>query len=115
MSHHGDNPFPDSEMSKKLFEKFTDRNKLMRDLLVTTGFKGALGEFPKGKLNKDDEGAIQFAIGAEGDKVILDFGTSVHWVGMTPQEAADLGSLLLKRAREVARKKGESVAFNIMA
>lgn len=89
------------------------RNKLMRDLLVTTGFRGALGEFPDGQLTKTDEGAIQFAIGEKDGKVVVDYGTSVHWIGMTPQQAAEFASLLMKRAREVARKNGETVAFVI--
>lgn len=90
MSNHGDEPFEGEQFK---------RSKLMRDLLDATGFKGALGEFPEGQLTKSDEGAIQFAIGVEKGKVVLDFGTSVHWVGMTPQQACDLGSLLVRRAR----------------
>lgn len=52
MSHHGPNPFQPKD------ERFK-RNKLMRDLLDTTGFVGALGDHPRGKLNADDEGAIE--------------------------------------------------------
>lgn len=94
-------------------EAIQKRNALMRDLLNTTGFRGALGEFPEGKMTKDDEGAIQFALGAKDGKVVLDFGSSVHWVGMTPQQAADLASALMKKAREVARTNGEMVSFTI--
>ena len=110
MAHHGSEPldeFPEDP------EKKMSRNKLMRDLLSTTGFRGALGDFPEGQLTKTDEGAIQFAIGEKDGKVVIDFGTAVHWVGMTPQQAAEFASLLLKRAREVARKNGESVSFVI--
>ena len=111
MAHHGDRPF---DGQKKIFEQFAgEREKLMRKLLTTTGFRGALGEFPDGKLTPQDEGAIQFAIGSEGDKVVLDFGKQVHWVGMTPQQAAELASSLLKAARKVARKNGEMVSFEI--
>lgn len=110
MAHHGSDPF-DGEPED--FERKVARNKLMRDLLDHTGFKGALGEFPEGKLTKTDEGAIKFAIGEKDGKVILDFGTPVVWVGMTPQQAAELASTILKRAREVARKNGETVSFMI--
>ena len=110
MAHHGSQPF-DNEPEDP--ERKIARNKLMRDLLSTTGFKGALGEFPEGKLTKTDEGSIQFAIGEKDSKVVIDFGTPVHWVGMTPQQAAEFASLLLKRAREVARKNGEPVSFII--
>lgn len=109
MSHHGSDPFDGPDK----FEKATQRAKLLRDLMDTTGFRGALGEFPEGKVSETDEGSIQFAIAAQDGKVILDFGKSVHWVGMNPQQAADLASLLLKRAREAARRNGEVVAFNI--
>jgi hypothetical protein len=113
MSNHGDEPFDHDPEQKKHFDAIQGRNKLMRDLLQTTGFRGALGEFPEGQLTKSDEGAIQFAIGSKDGKVVLDFGTSVHWVGMTPQQAADLASTLLKKAREVGRMNGESVGFTI--
>lgn len=111
MSNHSSEPF-DAEEPKR-FEEVQKRNKLMRDLLDTTGFKGALGDFPEGKLTKTDEGAIQFAIGEKDGKVIIDFGTPVHWVGMTPQQAADFASLVLKRAREAGRKAGVTVGFTI--
>ncbi len=111
MSNHSSEPF-DAEEPKR-FEEIQKRNKLMRELLDTTGFKGALGTFPEGQLTKTDEGAIQFSVGAKDGKVVLDFGTPVHWFGMTPQMAADLASLLMKKAREVARINGESVSFTI--
>jgi hypothetical protein len=110
MAHHGSEPIDGAPEDP---ERKIARNKLMRDLLSTTGFRGALGDFPEGQLTKTDEGAIQFAIGERGGKVVVDFGTPVHWLGMTPQQAAEFASLLLKRAREVARKNGETVSFMI--
>lgn len=106
MSHHGSDPFDDP---KKL-----DAMKALREkLLDTSSFRGALGDFPEGKVSATDEGAVQFAIGVKDGKVILDFGTPVAWVGMNPQQAADLATSILKRAREAARAKGESVSFTI--
>lgn len=101
MSHHGSDPFgnPKDDAFKKLLE--------------TTSFRGALGDFPEGQLSKSDEGAIQFAIGVKDGKVVLDFGTPVAWVGMNPQQAADLASTLLKRAREAGRAAGQSVSFTV--
>lgn len=110
MSHHGSEPF-DGEPEGS--EKKIARNKLMRDLLNTTCFRGALGDFPEGKLTKTDEGSIQFALGEKDGRVVLDFGTPVHWVGMTPRQAAEFASTLLKKAREVARKNGETISFVI--
>lgn len=109
MAHHGSTPFDDDPDRPE----FAKRRDLMRQLLTTTEFRGALGEFPEGKLTQQDEGAIQFAIGEADGKVVIDFGTPVHWFGMTPQQAADLASTLLKKARLVARKNGESVGFTI--
>jgi hypothetical protein len=102
MSHHGSDPF-DPER-KAAFDKL---------LNSTAQFRGALGDFPEGQMNKTDEGAVQFAVGVQGGKVVLDFGTPVAWVGMNPQQAADLATLILKRAREAARATGQMVSFTI--
>jgi hypothetical protein len=108
MAHHGNEPFfGEGE------PEFQRRRDLMRELLTTTGFRGALGEFPEGKLTKDDEGAVQFAIGERDGKVVIDFGTPMHWIGMTPQQAADFASTILKHARKVGRKNGETIGFTI--
>lgn len=108
MSHHGANPFEDPNSPA-----FQDRQRLLREMLNTASFRGALGDFPAGQLTKSDEGAIQFAIGDKDGKVVIEFGTPVAWLGMTPQEAADFATALLKRARLAARKAGQSVAFTI--
>lgn len=110
MAHHGSEPLDSTPEDP---ERKIARNKLMRDLLSTTGFKGALGDFPQGHLTKTDEGAIQFAIGEKDGRVVIDFGTPVHWVGMTPQQAAEFASMLLKRARAVGRANGETISFVI--
>lgn len=109
MSHHGPNPFEDGEDSPE----FQRRAKLMRDLLNTTGFRGAIGSYPAGKLKPSDGGAIQFAIGEADGKVVIDFGTAVHWLGMTAQEAADFASAVLSKARMVGRKNGETITMTI--
>lgn len=108
MSHHGSHPFEGDEGPA-----FAARAKLMRDLLNTTGFRGAVGSYPDGKLTKADEGMIQFAIGEENGKVVIDFGTPVHWVGMTAQQAASFASAVLAKARLVGRKNGETVTVTI--
>jgi len=135
MGHHSDQPFDgDPEAFRKAFEektkmadaeseqgkaemmeKIQSRQKLMRGLLDTTGFIGALGSHPEGKLTPADEGAIQFAIGEQNGKVVIDFGTPVHWLGMSAQQAADLAGDLMKWARLVGRKQGETIALTIGA
>jgi len=106
MSHHDSGPFDDKPDRP-------ERAKLLEDLLETKSFRGALGDFPEGQLTKSDEGAIQFTISEKKGKVVLDFGTQVHWVGMNPQQAADLASLLMKHARAVARQNGETISFTL--
>lgn len=101
--HHSDRPFGGDEQFRKMVD----------DLKNTASFRGALGDFPEGKLTPTDEGSIQFAVGVKGGKVVLDFGTEVAWLGMNPQQAADLAAALLKRAREAARATGEPVEFTI--
>jgi hypothetical protein len=98
MSHHGRDEFPE---------------ELRRKLLDTASFRGALGDFPAGKLNRTDEGSIQFGVTAKDGKVVLDFGTPVAWIGMEPQQAADLAALMLRHAREAARGSGKVVSFSI--
>lgn len=135
MAHHGDNPF---DGKKELFERFRrelgnegglpkfhqpDENltpeerkrQMTRALLDTTKFVGAVGQHSQGKLTPQDEGDIQFRVGSENGKVVLDFGTPVHWVGMDAQQAADLASSLMKWARIVGRKEGVTITLNLGA
>ena len=109
MSHHGSSPFDSGEEGPE----FQRRHELMRKLLDTTGFVGAVGSYPDGHLTKQDEGSIQFAVGARDGKVVIDYGTPVAWVGMTAQQAADLASDLMKWARLVGRKEGQTITMTI--
>jgi hypothetical protein len=94
MSHHGPSPF-----EREDGPDFQKRANLMRQLLNTTGFRGAVGSHPDGVLRKGDDGLIQFAVGDEEGKVVIDFGTPVAWLGMTP--------------KLVARRNGETVTLTI--
>lgn len=62
---------------------------------------GATGEFPEGKLNKDDEGGLRMAITTHKDNVIIDFGKPVHWLGLPKAEATALANMILKKANEL--------------
>lgn len=112
MSHHGFDAFDGDGPD------FQNRHKLIREmqakLLATTAeFRGAIGEYPDGQLTPRDEGSIQFAIGEQHGKVVIDFGTPVHWLGMTAQQAADFASAVLAKARLVGRKNGETITMTI--
>lgn len=112
MAHHGTDPF-DGEGGPDM-DRIAARQKLMRDLLNSAAeFRGAIGSYPEGKLTALDEGSIQFAVGGQDGKVVIDFGTPVRWMGMTPQQAADLASDIMKWARLMGRKNGETVTMRI--
>jgi len=76
---------------------------------IEEGFKqklGPTGKFPEGKLTTHDEGQIRFSVFSKDNKVIIDFNSPVHWLGMGPNEAIDLGNALIKHGRK-AQKKGK--------
>lgn len=91
-------------MFRRLAESGAGNNETIEKLKRSLNekiFSGATGNFPQGQLTKSDEGEIQFTIGAKNDKVILQFGTPVAWMGMTPEQAVDLGEMLIQKAAEV--------------
>ena len=58
-----------------------------------------MGEYPAGRLNADDAGAIAMQVGVESERVILRFAKPVAWMGMTGDEAMGLAQVLIKHAR----------------
>jgi len=74
---------------------------------------GPTGTFPSGKLTRHDEGALNFAIGEQGESVVLKFGEPVAWMGMTPEQAVGLAELLIKKARVVARRQGKPLTVRL--
>ena len=74
---------------------------------------GPTGKFPRGKLNADDEGALQLGLTNHNGKVIIQFGVPIKWLGLGPQEAADLASGLIKHAREAARTTGVGIRVDV--
>jgi hypothetical protein len=84
MAHHGD-----------------DIDTLRKFLGLPDGL-GATGRFPLGQLNPDDEGEIQVAVAADPkhQKVVIDFGKPVAWIGFTPDQARELGEMLIAKAME---------------
>lgn len=61
--------------------------------------KQVFGEFPNGKLNEQDEGALALSVGGEKGIVKLMFPKPVAWIGFTPTQAVQLAGDLLKHAR----------------
>ena len=100
MSNHSS--YPDQDMLRHLLGAKDEDSKVntLQRMIESTPV-GATGNFPQGQLTKADEGEIQFMVGAKNDKVILQFGTPVAWMGMTPEQAIDLGEMLIQKAAKV--------------
>jgi hypothetical protein len=64
---------------------------------------GATGEFPQGKICKDDEGEIRLAVAAvkEQGVVAIDFGTPVKWLALPKKEALEFAEIIRKNAEKL--------------
>lgn len=67
--------------------------------------KNLLGEFPDGKLNADDEGAIAMAVSVDSHRVRLEFPKPVKWIACTADEAAELAMLIMHHAKKLGLTK----------
>lgn len=65
---------------------------------------GPTGEYPQGKLDSEDKGAINIAVGIREGKVCMTFGTPVEWIGFGATEALELANVLRKRADELEKQ-----------
>lgn len=74
--------------------------------MIDTPKVGATGEFPDGKINKEDEGELQISVGFDPDTklVRLEFGKPVAWLAMKPEDAVNLGQTLVRHGQRGARK-----------
>lgn len=91
MSHHGNNPFqPEGEEPNKYAA--ADALKQFQKVLQ--------GEFPDGRLNANDQGALACSVGHEKGKVVMMFAQPTAWIGFTPNQAMDIAQMLIKHARE---------------
>lgn len=68
-------------------------------------FKESYGEFPNGRLSKDDQGAIPVGIGHQDGKVVMSFPRNLNWIGFTADQAIDIANSLIEHARAVGSKK----------
>jgi hypothetical protein len=64
---------------------------------------GPTGEPPQAPLRPGDQGGLNASLTVDraGGRLILDFGKSVSWLGMTRQEALRFASLLVTKAKEL--------------
>ena len=61
-------------------------------------------QYPQGKLNDSDEGAMAMAIGMEKGNVVMHFKSPVVWIGFPPEQAIELAQSLIKFARKAGCK-----------
>lgn len=62
---------------------------------------GPTGDFPRGKFNASDEGALRIAVGTQGDCVVIGFGKEVAWLAMPKGQAMALASLIVRHAADL--------------
>lgn len=101
MAHHSsDGPFGgDPETLKALRE-------MMKEPALEEVKKRMLGPTdrrPEPALGPNDEGELRYRVGTTKDaagakKVVVDFGSPVHSLGLTKAQACELGRLLINRA-----------------
>lgn len=58
-------------------------------------------KYPHGKLNENDEGALTLRIGIKGNRLIIDFGKQVIWIGFTREAAIEFARLILNNAEQL--------------
>jgi hypothetical protein len=85
MSHHGNNP---------------DNEELLK-----SAFKKMFGEFPDGRLNPHDEGAIPVMLGHENGRVVMQFPRNLNFIGFTPDQAIGIAEILIQHARTCGSAK----------
>ena len=62
-------------------------------------------QFPDGKLNENDEGATQVALGIEGGNVMILFTKPITWIGGDPDWADQLADAIKEKAQMIRDMK----------
>lgn len=58
--------------------------------------------YPRGKLNKNDEGAVAICVSIEdGNTVKIDFGKDLRWIGFDKSTAIALAHVLIDTANKI--------------
>ena len=100
MSHHSDGPGP--EVTDETIKRYFKRGKNAQAGIDKILNLGPTGDFPHGKLTDDDAGGMHFSVGFKDDKVIMDVGDApVRWIGMTADDAREVGRALMKHAKKI--------------
>lgn len=60
---------------------------------------GPTGKFPRGKLNRDDEGEITFTVSHDENGLVhITFGKPVAWVALPAEQAIEFAHAVLSHA-----------------
>lgn len=94
MSHHGNNNQP--------------KNAALHEAM-----KNIFGEYPNGKLNAQDEGALAIMISSEPGIVKVQFPKPVSWIAFTPDEAIALAQSIIDNARKAAKGAGSIITISL--
>jgi hypothetical protein len=62
---------------------------------------GGTGDFPRGKLNADDEGALRIGVTVKDKTVVIAFGKETAWIGMDKAGALMFAAMIKRRAEEI--------------
>jgi hypothetical protein len=78
----------------------------LRDEMLQSALRnslGATGLFPRGKIDRLDEGQIKFAIAADHatNTILVNFGKPIAWMGLTGDEALEISDSLRDKALEI--------------
>jgi hypothetical protein len=71
---------------------------------------GPTGDFPDGKISPDDDGGLVFKIikDVENQRIILDFGKNVSWLGFLPEQALEFAKILVDDATELMAERDKA-------
>ena len=126
MSHHGREPLSEDQakMMERMFrdeigeaiqegKEIAAKEQALRAAIRDADKLGATGELPDGLITSSDEGEIKFAVARSGDRVVLDFGTAVAWIGFDGQQAIEIGRRLMKHGRKACKAAGQPAVITI--
>jgi len=67
--------------------------------------KKLFGEYPDGRMRRDDEGAVAVVIGHEQGRVTMQFPKNLNWIGFTADQSIDIANSLIEHARACGSQK----------
>lgn len=60
-----------------------------------------MNDYPRGKLNEDDEGALEMRITVADNTLIIEFAKPARWIGLGKADVDTFIALLTERAKEL--------------